>query len=114
VVPPIPGADLPGVYTLRNLEDMDRIKAAVETSGVHEAVVVGGGFIGLEMAENLVARGLNVTVVEMLDQVMTVLDFDMAAIIHRHLREKGVRLGLGDGLYEITKGRRRPFSGGPG
>ena len=100
-VPPIPGATLDGVYTLRNIPDMDAIKARVDSGEVKRAVVVGGGFIGLEMADNLVARGVHVTLVEMLPQVMSTLDFEMAAILHRELRDAGVRLALGDGLKEI-------------
>ncbi len=104
IVPRIPGVDLPGVYSLRNIPDMDAIKAQVDAGRVRDAVVVGGGFIGLEMAENLVQRGLAVTVIEMLDQVMAALDFEMAAMLHRELRQKGVRLGLGDGLKAIEPG----------
>ncbi|MBC7236376.1 MAG: FAD-dependent oxidoreductase [Chloroflexi bacterium] len=103
LVPPIPGVDLDGVYTLRTIPDMDAIEAHLERSDTREAVVVGGGFIGLEMAENLMQRGVQVTLVEMMNQVMTALDPDMAAFLHRHLRDKGVRLGLGDALAEIQR-----------
>ncbi|MCD6518464.1 MAG: FAD-dependent oxidoreductase [Anaerolineae bacterium] len=102
-VPPVPGVDLEGVHTLRTIPDMDAIKEKVDSGQVREAVVVGGGFIGLEMAENLIHRGLRVTLVEMLKQVMSPLDFEMSAILHRHLREKGLRLGLGDALKEIQR-----------
>lgn len=102
-IPPIPGADLEGVHTLRSIPDMDAIKARVDSGEVQSAVVVGGGFIGLEMAENLVERGVSVAVVEMLPQVMAVLDFEMAAMLHRELRDAGVRLALGDGLKEIRR-----------
>ena len=101
LVPPIPGVDLAGVYTLRDIPDMDAIKARADGGHAHGAVIVGGGFIGLEIAENLVGRSLSVAVVEMFDQVMSTLDFDMAAFLHRHLREKGVRLGLGDAVARI-------------
>ena len=101
LVPNLPGVQLPGVYSLRDVPDMDRIKAKVDAGALGSAVVVGGGFIGLEMAENLVRRGLQVTVIEMLDQVMPSLDPEMAAIIHRELRAKGVRLALGSGLEAI-------------
>jgi NADPH-dependent 2,4-dienoyl-CoA reductase/sulfur reductase-like enzyme/peroxiredoxin family protein/TusA-related sulfurtransferase/rhodanese-related sulfurtransferase len=101
IVPPIPGIDAPGIYTLRDIPSMDAIKERVDQGNVRDAVVVGGGFIGLEMAENLMARGLTVTVVEMLNQVMSSFDFELAAILHRHLREKGVRLALGDGLRAV-------------
>ena len=105
VVPRLPGTDLPGVYSLRSIPDMDAIKAAVDAGSVVNAVVVGGGFIGLEMVENLMARGVTVTLVEMLDQVMVALDFEMAAMLHRQLREKGVHLRLGDGLKAIEPGQ---------
>jgi len=105
VVPRLPGTDLPGVYSLRSIPDMDAIKAAVDAGNVVNAVVVGGGFIGLEMVENLMARGVTVTLVEMLDQVMVALDFEMAAMLHRQLREKGVHLRLGDGLKAIEPGQ---------
>ena len=96
--PPIQGADLDGVYTLRNIPDTDRIKRAVDSGGVRKAVVVGGGFIGLEMAENLVARGVHVTVIEMANQVMTPLDYEMALMVQDHLTAKGVALLLEDGV----------------
>jgi len=82
---------------------MDAIKAHLDAQPVRSAVVVGGGFIGLEMAENLAHRGLDVSIVEMLDQVMMPLDFEMAALVHQHLKLKGVRLALGDGLEAITQ-----------
>ena len=103
IVPRIPGADLPGVFILRSMRDMDAIKGPVDAGRVRNAVVVGGGFIGLEMAENLRERGIEVALVEMLPQVMAPLDFEMAAMLHRELRERGVRLGLGDGLKEIRQ-----------
>lgn len=103
LVPPFPGADLPGVYTLRNIPDTDAIKAHVDKGNVKHAVIVGGGFIGLEMAENLMRRGVAVTIAEMMDQVLLTLDFEMAAILHRHLRQKGVRLALNDGLKAIEQ-----------
>ena len=104
VVPPLPGVDLPGVFTLRNLPDMDRIKAFVDQEKPARAVVVGGGFIGLEIAENLQHRGVQVTLIEMLNQVMAPIDYEMAALVHQHLIFKRIRLALGDGLKSITKG----------
>jgi NADPH-dependent 2,4-dienoyl-CoA reductase/sulfur reductase-like enzyme/peroxiredoxin family protein/rhodanese-related sulfurtransferase/TusA-related sulfurtransferase len=95
--------DLPGVFQLRSIPDMDAIKAHLDARAARSAVVVGGGFIGLEMAENLAHRGLEVSIVEMLGQVMTPLDFEMAALVHQHLKLKGVRLALGDGLKAITQ-----------
>jgi NADPH-dependent 2,4-dienoyl-CoA reductase/sulfur reductase-like enzyme/rhodanese-related sulfurtransferase len=92
--PPLPGIDLPGVYTLRNLQDMDAIKARLD--GARQAVVVGAGFIGLELAENLVRRGVQVTLVELLDQVLPPLDAEMTTPIAQHLTARGVTLLLGD------------------
>jgi NADPH-dependent 2,4-dienoyl-CoA reductase/sulfur reductase-like enzyme/rhodanese-related sulfurtransferase len=92
--PPLPGIDLPGVFTLRNLQDMDRIKAGLD-QGVRQAVIVGAGFIGLELAENFVRRGIATTVVELQDQVLPPLDREMTTPIAEHLTEKGVTLLLG-------------------
>jgi NADPH-dependent 2,4-dienoyl-CoA reductase/sulfur reductase-like enzyme/rhodanese-related sulfurtransferase len=101
VRPPLPGVDLPGVFAVRSIPDTRRIRAWIEVHDAGAAVVVGGGFIGLEMVENLAHRGLSVSVLEKLAQVMPPLDPEMAAPIHRHLKEKGVRLCLGDGLARI-------------
>lgn len=98
VRPPIPGIDGPNIYTLRDIPDTDRIKEFLETGKPQSAVVVGGGFIGLEMAENLHESGLKVDIVEALDQVMAPLDYEMAAIVHNHIRSKGCALHLKDGV----------------
>jgi NADPH-dependent 2,4-dienoyl-CoA reductase/sulfur reductase-like enzyme/rhodanese-related sulfurtransferase len=92
---PVPGTDLPGVYTLRNLHDVDRIKAAVD-GGVRQAVVIGAGFIGLEMVENLVRRGVATTVVELQEQVLPPLDKEMTTPVAQALVKQGVTLLLGD------------------
>jgi NADPH-dependent 2,4-dienoyl-CoA reductase/sulfur reductase-like enzyme/rhodanese-related sulfurtransferase len=116
--PPIPGIDLPGIVTLRNLEDTDRIKALVDR-GIRGAVVVGAGFIGLEMAENLVRRGVATTVVELQDQVLPPLDREMAQPIARTLAAHGVGLRLGQSaeafepagegvVVRLTSGERLP------
>jgi len=94
IKPALPGADLNGIFTLRDVADTDRIKAYVETCNVQHAVVIGGGFIGLEMAENLHHTGAEISVVEMANQVMAPLDFSMAAHVHQHLVRKGVQLYL--------------------
>jgi NADPH-dependent 2,4-dienoyl-CoA reductase/sulfur reductase-like enzyme/rhodanese-related sulfurtransferase len=94
VRPPVPGGELPGIFTLRSLPDMDALLAAARARPGGRAVVVGGGFIGLELAENLRHRGLAVTLVEMGDQVMTPLDRELAALVHHALREAGVDLRL--------------------
>lgn len=98
VRPPLPGIDLPGILTLRNIPDSRAIRTWIEEHGARSAVVVGGGFIGLEMAENLTRLGLKVTVLEMLTQVMPPLDPEVAAVVADHLRSKGVTLALGDGV----------------
>jgi NADPH-dependent 2,4-dienoyl-CoA reductase/sulfur reductase-like enzyme/rhodanese-related sulfurtransferase len=92
--PPLPGIDLPGVFTLRNLQDMDRIKTKLD-QGVRQAVVVGAGFIGLELVENLVRRGITTTVVELQDQVLPPFDKEMTTPLAEHLAAKGVSLLLG-------------------
>jgi len=103
IVPPLPGVDLPGVFTLRAIPDMDRIRDYISEKDPQRAVVVGGGFIGLELAENLQHRGIEVTVIEMLDQVMAPIDYEMAAMVHQHLDFKHVRLALGDGISGIAQ-----------
>ena len=101
--PPLPGIDLDGIFHLRTIPDSDRIKAMIESNNARSAVVVGGGFIGLEMAENLAERGLKTTVVEMLDQVMAPLDAEMAALVQAHLKLKKVELELGKGVTSFEK-----------
>lgn len=103
ILPPIPGIDLEGIFTLRSVPDVDRIKAWIDDRRPERAVVVGGGFIGLEMAENLSHRGAFVTVVEALGQVMNVLDPDMASLIHAQLRAKHVELALGDAVKSFER-----------
>lgn len=101
--PPIPGIDDPAIMSLRSVTDIDAIKAKIDDAQTKRAVVVGGGFIGLEMAENLKDRGLEVTVVEALEQVMNVIDYDMAAIVQQHMREKGVRIRVKDGVAAFER-----------
>ena len=103
VKPPLPGIDLEGIFTLRNVSDTDAIKQYIGSRDVKRAVDIGGGFIGLEMAENLHDAGAEVTVVEMADQVMAPIDFSMAAIVHQHLLEKGVRLRLNTAVTGFEK-----------
>ena len=101
--PPIPGIDSKRIFSLWTVPDTDAVKAYIETYGPKKAVVVGGGFIGLEMAENLKARGIDVTMVEMLNQVMAPLDFEMAKILERHLLEQGVKLNLNSGVSSFEE-----------
>lgn len=116
IKPPIPGLeDAANLFTLRNIPDTDAIKEFIDTRKPKQAVVIGGGFIGLEMAENLHKRGIHVTVVEMANQVMAPLDYEMAAIVQDHLLDKKVDLILSDGvaamankgqLLTLTSGRQ--------
>lgn len=94
--PPLPGIDSSNIFSLRNIPDMDRIKRYIELNNPKTAIVIGGGFIGLEMVENLKEAGLDVSVIEKSNQVMAPIDFPMAAIIHQHLKQKGVSLYLGE------------------
>ncbi|MCC7367354.1 MAG: FAD-dependent oxidoreductase [Chloroflexi bacterium] len=115
VRPPLPGIDLPGIFQVRTVPDAREIRAWIERAGAAlavrqehtadgsasrklRAVVVGGGFIGLEMVENLVHRGFEVTLVELLDQVLPPLDVEHARAVEANLTQHGVRLALGDGL----------------
>ena len=104
--PGIEGIGSKKIFTLRNVPDTDTIKNYVNTENPKRAIVVGGGFIGLEMAENLHDLGIQVDVVEMANQVMAPLDFSMAAIVHRQLTDKGVGLHLEDGVsrFEVIDG----------
>ncbi len=98
LTPPIPGRESSRVMTLWTVPDTDRIRSFIKEHNAKSAVVVGGGFIGLEMAENLHHAGLHVTIAEMLDQVMAPLDYEMAQLLHEHLIDSGVDLCLQDGV----------------
>ncbi len=100
--PPIEGIDLPGILTLRNLQDMDRIKEAATEA--RKVLVIGAGFIGLEMAEQLMHLNKEVTLVELVEQVLPQMDPEMVRIVEQELMDKGVRLLLGDGISGFAKG----------
>lgn len=100
---PIEGIDLDGIFSLRNVTDTDNIKNYAKNNNIKSAVVVGAGFIGLEMAENLHALGTNVSVVEMDKQVMAPVDFSIAAYVHHHLTQKGVSLFLEQSVVKFSK-----------
>ncbi len=101
IVPPLKGIDNKNVFTLWNMKDTDNVYEFIAKNNPKKAVVVGGGFIGVEMAENLVDRGIDVSLVEMADQIMAPFDKDMAMILENHMRENGVNLYLGEGLESI-------------
>ena len=118
--PPLPGIDLPGIFQLRTVPDARAIREWLEKgseflAGMYRysgfqtvrpktrAVVVGGGFIGVETAENLIHRGFEVTLVEMADQVLAPLDAEMARVVEGHLERHGVRLALNDGVAAFEK-----------
>ncbi|MFC1924159.1 FAD-dependent oxidoreductase [Chloroflexota bacterium] len=98
VRPPLPGIDLPGIFSLRTIQDSRLIREEINERKAMRAVVVGGGFIGLETTDNLVRRGISVTIVEMLPQVMPPIDPEMAVLIQEHLISRGVSLCLGDSV----------------
>lgn len=103
VRPSLPGIDDKAIFTLRNVDDTDKIKTYIATHNVRRAVIVGGGFIGLEMAENLVSVGADVDVVDMADQVMAPIDYSMAALVHEHLLQKGVGLYLSQSVESFER-----------
>lgn len=107
IVPPMNGlSEADNVFTLRNIPDTDKIYSFVDENKPKHAVVIGGGFIGLEMAENLHLRGMEVTIIDLANQVMAPLDFEMAQIVHEELINKGVNLLLEDAVNEFKdKGR---------
>ena len=108
IKPPIPGIEkADNLFTLRTIPDTDAIKKYVDNENPATAVVIGGGFIGIEMAENLHLRNLDVTIVEMADQIMAPLDMEMASILHAHIRSKGINLILSDGVKSFEENGRK-------
>jgi CoA-disulfide reductase len=102
VKPPISGInEAKNLFTLRNIPDMDNIKDFIDKNKPKRATVIGAGFIGIEMAENLHHLGMQVAIVEMADQVMAPIDYEMAQIVHQHIIDKGVNLVLSDGVKEF-------------
>ncbi len=102
--PNIEGINLPNVFTLRNIPDTYKIKDFITSSNAKSAVIIGGGFIGVEMAENLVQAGVKVTLVEMQNQVIAPLDYDMACLLHNEMAKHGVNLMLETALERIEQG----------
>ncbi|MDD5326332.1 MAG: FAD-dependent oxidoreductase [Phycisphaerae bacterium] len=107
--PPIPGIESPRIFTLRNIPNADAISKFIEERKPKRAVVVGGGYIGLEMAENLRAQGLLVAIVEMLDQVIPPLDKEMANLLHEHLQSRSVALWLSDAVAGFQESDSKLF-----
>jgi NADPH-dependent 2,4-dienoyl-CoA reductase/sulfur reductase-like enzyme/rhodanese-related sulfurtransferase len=103
VRPPLPGIANEGIFTLRNVRDTDVIKNYVQQKTVQTAVIIGAGFIGLEMAENFHALGLDVTVIEMINQVMAPVDYPIAAFVQQHIRSKNIHLRLNTAVAGFTK-----------
>jgi NADPH-dependent 2,4-dienoyl-CoA reductase/sulfur reductase-like enzyme/rhodanese-related sulfurtransferase/TusA-related sulfurtransferase len=100
--PKIDGIDSDRIFSLRNIPDTDKIKDFVEKMRPKKALIVGAGFIGLEVAENLYNRGLEITIVELSDHVIGPMDYDMAAFVHHHLRSKGIRLLLNSAVTRFV------------
>lgn len=109
--PPLPGVELPGIHTLRTLADSDRIRAAID-GGARRVVLLGGGFIGLELAENLARRGVAVTLVEKADQLLAPFDREMTTPVLQELRKQGVEVLLGESAVSFAPGLRVTLSSG--
>ncbi|MFD3107185.1 FAD/NAD(P)-binding oxidoreductase, partial [Streptococcus agalactiae] len=106
-------AEAENVFSLRNIPDMDQIKAFIAENQIRTATVIGGGFIGLEMMENLVELGIQVQLIEMAPQVMPTIDIEMAQMIHSQINIHGVNLILNDGLKEFRhKGKELLLTSG--
>lgn len=103
IVPPIEGINSQGVFTLRNINNTDRIKHYIQTHNVKRAIVVGAGFIGIEMVDNLYHLGIEAIVIEKSNQVKHVLDRSMASILHAHMQEKGVQLYLENEIIKVER-----------
>lgn len=101
--PPLEGINNPGIFTLRNVTDTDKIKSYIDQNKIRKAVIVGAGFIGLEMAENIKEKGVDVSIVEMANQVMNPIDFSMASLVHEHLQDKNIGLYLGNGVASFSQ-----------
>ena len=101
IKPNLKGINSERIFTLRNIPDLDKIVKAVKEKEPKRAVVIGGGFIGIETAENLIEKGIKVTLIEAANQILMPLDYEMAAMIHSHMKDKDIELYLGDGVSEF-------------
>lgn len=113
IVPNLPGINQSNVFTVRNVVDIDRLNQYVKSDDVQDIAVIGGGFIGVEVAENLRLAGFNISLVEFGNQIMMPFDYDMAQILHKEMVDKGVNLIVNDGLsavgedyVELNSGKR--------
>lgn len=102
IVPDLEGIHSKHVFTIRNVADIDRLNRHLQTDNVQDIAVVGGGFIGVEVAENLNLAGYNVSLVEFGQQIMAPFDYDMAQILHKEMFDKGVQVIVNDGLAKVT------------
>lgn len=102
-VPNLEGVNMPHVFTVRNVPDIERLNQYVKSDDVQDIAVIGGGFIGVEVAENLKHTGKNVSIVEFNNQLMMPFDYDMAQILHKEMMDKGVNVIVGDGLAKVTE-----------
>ena len=106
-VPDIKGLEEAGYLTLRNIEDMEKISSCIDSDGYKNAVIIGGGFIGLETAENLKHKNINVTIIEKADQVMAPLDPEMASFIHGEIKRRNIALYLNSDITEISNSGKK-------
>ena len=102
IIPPLPGVSLPGVFTIRTPQDAIDLREYLEQNNAKRAVVAGGGFIGLEMAENLMEQGLSVTVIDMAEQIMPGFDPEMAELAKNHMEKQGIKVRLNTRLEAVT------------
>jgi NADPH-dependent 2,4-dienoyl-CoA reductase/sulfur reductase-like enzyme len=105
VRPPLPGINSEGIFTLRNVHDTDIIKSYIQHKQVKKVLVIGAGFIGLEMAESFHGLGLDVSIIEMVNQILAPLDFPIAALVQQHIRSKGINLILNTAVKGFYKNR---------
>ena len=108
--PPLPGIDLPGIYSMRTLEDIDCLQSWLDQRRTSRAIVVGAGYIGLEMVENLSRRGMEVTLLEKLDQAMPPMDPEMVRPVYQELEKQGVDLHLNTEVVRFEPGTQTPFA----